>query len=91
MYKRTIGAQVHEEIPVYGDLGYLGIGAYHANSKTLRKASKVHRLDDKGKTFNKRLARKRIVVEHMNGKIKTYKSMAYAYRNHCEGIYSEYH
>jgi hypothetical protein len=83
LYKRTIGAQVHEGIPMYADLCYLGAGEYHANSKIPRKASKHHPLSDKDKAYNKRLARKRIVVEHINAKIKTFKSMAYPYRNHC--------
>jgi hypothetical protein len=83
LYKRTIGDQVHEEMPVYADLGYLGIGSYHANSKLPRKASKLHPLSEKDKAYNKRVARKRVIVEHINAKIKTFKSMAYPYRNHC--------
>jgi len=83
LYKRTIGTQVHEGIPVYTDLGYLGINAYHTNSKIPVKASKLHPLNDKDKAYNKRLARKRVIVEHINAKIKTFKSMAYPYRNHC--------
>ena len=83
LFKRTIGDQVHEEMPVYADLGYLGIDAYHANSKLPRKASKLHPLGDKDKAYNKRIARKRVIVEHVNARIKTFKSMAYPYRNHC--------
>jgi hypothetical protein len=71
-------------MPVYTDLGYFGIQAYHANSKTPKKASKLHPLSDKDKEYNKRLARKRVIVEHINAKIKTFKSMAYPYRNHCK-------
>jgi IS5 family transposase len=84
VYKRTIGVRVHEEIIMYADLGYLGIEAYHAKSKIPRKASKLHPLSDKDKAYNKRLARKRVVVEHINARIKTFKSMAYPYRNHCK-------
>jgi hypothetical protein len=71
-------------MPLYTDLGYLGIDAYHANSKIPRKASELHPLSDKDKAYNKRLARKRVIVEHINAKIKTFKSMAYPYRNHCK-------
>jgi IS5 family transposase len=84
LYKRSIRAQVHETIPVYADLGYLGIEELHANSKILRKASKYRPLSDKDKEYNGRLAKKRVVVEHINAKIKTFKSMAYPYRNHCK-------
>jgi hypothetical protein len=69
---------------MYADLGYLGIDSFHANSKIPRKASKLHPLSDKDKSYNKRLARKRVIVEHINAKIKTFKSMAYPYRNHCK-------
>ena len=84
LYKRTIGSEIHKSIPVYVDLGYLGIDAFHANSKIPRKASKLHTLSDKDKAYNKRLAQKRVVVEHINAKIKTFKIMAYPYRNHCK-------
>ena len=79
-----MGAQVHESIPIYADLGYLGIEELHENSKIPRKASKYHPLSDKDKGYNKRLAKKRVVIEHINAKIKTFKSMAYPYRNHCK-------
>jgi hypothetical protein len=83
LYKRTIGAQVNEGILMYADLGYLGMEGYHANCKIPRKAGKLHPLSGKDKAYNKRLARKRVVVEHINAKIKTFRSMAYPYRNHC--------
>ena len=67
---------------MYADLGYLGIHDYHANSIIPVKASKNNPLNEKEKTYNKRLARKRVAVEHINAKIKTFKIMAYPYRNH---------
>ena len=75
---------MHESIPVYADLGYLGIEELHANSKIPRKASKYHPLSDKDKAYNRRLSKKRVVGEDINAKIKTFKSMAYPYRNHCK-------
>ena len=64
---------------MYADLGYLGIEKFHKNSKIPRKSSKLHPLSDTDKSYNKRLARKRIVVEHINAKIKTFKIMAHPY------------
>jgi hypothetical protein len=32
---------------------------------------------------NKRLSRRRVVIEHINARIKTFKSMAYPYLGHC--------
>jgi len=84
LFKRTIGNEIDEGILMYGDLGYLGIHEFHANSIIPIKASKLHPLSDKDKAHNKRLARKRVVVEHINAKIKTFKSMTYPYRNHCK-------
>ena len=84
LYKRTIGAQVHEAIPVYADRGYVGIQWYHAKSKIPRKASKKQPLSEKDKAHNKRLAKKRVIAEHINAKIKTFKIMSYPYRNHCK-------
>jgi hypothetical protein len=75
---------VDEKILMYGDLGYLGIHGCHANSVIPVKASKNNPLSEKEKTHNKRLARKRVAVEHINAKIKTFKIMAYPYRNHCK-------
>jgi hypothetical protein len=83
LFKRTIGKDIHKAMPVYIDLGYLGIDGFHANSKIPRKASKLHPLSDKDKAYNKRIAKKRVVVEHINAKIKTFKIMSYPYRNHC--------
>jgi hypothetical protein len=84
LFKRTIGAEVHEDILMYGDLGYLGINDFHANSIIPIKTSKLNPLSDKEKAYNKRLAQKRVVIEHINAKIKTFKIMAYPYRNHCK-------
>jgi hypothetical protein len=75
---------MHKAIPLYADLGYLGIDEFHANSKIPIKASKLHPLSEKDKAYNKRLARKRVIVEHINAKIKTFKIMSCPYRNHCK-------
>jgi hypothetical protein len=84
IYKDTIGKSVHQSIRIDADRGYLGIAKLHLNSRIPKKASKKHTLGKREKAFNKRLARKRVVIEHVNAKIKTFKSMAYPYRNHCK-------
>ena len=55
---------------MYADLGYLGIHDYHANSIIPIKASKNNPLNEKEKTYNKRLARKRVAIEHIKGTSK---------------------
>jgi hypothetical protein len=83
VYKDTIGKSVHKSIHIDADLGYLGIEKLHPNSRIPIKSSKNHKLTKREKAFNKRLARDRVVIEHVNAKIKTFKSMSYPYRNHC--------
>jgi hypothetical protein len=63
------------------DLGYLGIEKLHENSLIPIKESKNHKLTKREKAYNKKLARQRVVIEHVNAKIKTFKITAYPYRN----------
>ena len=81
LYKDTIGEGIDESIMVYADLGYLGINNLHTNSLIPIKESKNHKLTEGEKAYNKRLARKRVGIEHINAKIKTFKIMSYPYRN----------
>jgi hypothetical protein len=82
IYKETIGKSVSSSIPLDADLGYLGIEEYHSNSFIPVKSSKKHPLTGKEKAYNKRLARRRVMIEHINGRIKTFRCMAYPYRSH---------
>jgi hypothetical protein len=75
VYKDTIGNAVSSPIPLDADLGYLGIAEYHANSFIPVKSSKNHKLTKRERAYNKRLTRRRVVIEHINAKIKTFKSM----------------
>jgi len=88
VYKDTIGKSVSASIPLDADLGYLGIKDYHSNSFIPIKSSKKHPLTKKEKAYNKRLARRRIVIEHINGRIKVFKCMSYPYRGHCGNRHS---
>jgi hypothetical protein len=82
MYKESIGSSISNSIPLDADLGYLGIKEYHPNSFIPIKSSKKHQLTEGEKGYNKELAKRRVVIEHINAKIKTFKSMAYPYRGH---------
>jgi len=82
LYKDTIGEDLDESIKVHADLGYLGIENFHSNSLIPIKESKHHKLTEREKAYNKRLAQKRVGIEHINAKIKTFKIMSYPYRNH---------
>ncbi|GHU23441.1 IS5 family transposase [Spirochaetia bacterium] len=83
LFKNTIGKTVDPSVLIQADSGYLGIGNLHANSQIPKKESKYHKLSKEELAYNKRLSRERVVIEHINAKIKTFKNMAYPYRNHC--------
>jgi hypothetical protein len=82
VYKDTIGNSVSNSIPLDADLGYLGMKEYHSNCFIPIKSSKKHLLTECEKEYNKRLARRRVVIEHINGKIKVFRCMSYPYRGH---------
>jgi hypothetical protein len=63
------------------DLGYIGIKKFHKNSEIPKKNSKNYKLTDSDKKENQKKASKRIFVEHVNAKIKTFQIMKQAYRN----------
>jgi IS5 family transposase len=86
--KDTIGKGIRESIGLDGDSGYQGIEEYHGNSFIPIKTRKKHKLSEEEKAYNKELARRRVVIEHINAKIKTFKSMAYPYRGHCRNRHS---
>jgi len=81
LYKDTIGKNVDESIVIQTDLGYLGIEKFHANSLLPIKESKNHKLNEQEKAYNKKHAQERVVIEHINAKIKTFKIVSYPYRN----------
>jgi hypothetical protein len=82
IFKDTVGKAISNLIPAGADSGYQGIKEYHANSFIPVKSSKNHKLTKKDKAYNKRLSQRRVVIEHINARIKTFKSMAYPYRGH---------
>jgi hypothetical protein len=88
IYKDTIGKDMSSSIPLDADLGYLGIEAYHANSFIPVKSSKNHCLSEGEKTYNRELAGRRVVIEHINAKIKTFRCMSHPYRGHYHNRHS---
>ena len=81
LYKNRTGHAVSPEIKAQMDSGYQGIVAWHANSEVPYKKSKNRPLTEDEKAFNRRLARERIMIEHINREIKVFKIMAERYRN----------
>jgi hypothetical protein len=63
-------------IPLDADSGYQGIEEYHSNSFIPIKSSKNHQLTEEEKAYNKELARRRVVIEHINAKLNNHRLKA---------------
>lgn len=63
------------------DAGYQGLADLHTNSRTPKKKSKHHPLTIEQKAANRELARQRIYVEHVIGKVKVFRILSERYRN----------
>jgi hypothetical protein len=88
IFKDTIGKGISNSIALDAYSGYQGIKEYHANSFMPVKSGKNHQLTEEEKAYNKELARRRVVIEHINAQIKTFKSMTYPCRGHCRNRHS---
>jgi hypothetical protein len=72
---------IDKKIKVKVDLGYIGIKKFHSNIEIPKKNSKLHKLTDEDKKENQEKASRRIYVEHINAKIKTFQILKQKYRN----------
>ena len=70
-----------KDIEAKVDLGYVGIKKLHPNVEIPKKNSKNYKLSDDDKKENQEKASKRIFVEHINAKIKTFQILKQKYRN----------
>ena len=59
-----------ERVIVKADKGYQGIKKLHSSSETPHKKPRGGQLSDEQRAENRRLARERIVVEHVNRRFK---------------------
>ena len=73
--------QFHPSTESLQDSGYQGIDKYHGNSYTPKKKPKNGELTKLEKEYNKVLAKERILIEHINRKLKIFKIIADRYRN----------
>jgi len=75
------GIRIHEDILLVGDKGFQGICELHAFSLIPLKKPKKGRLTAEQKAFNGNLSRFRILIEHVNRRIKRFKILQMRYRN----------
>ena len=71
----------HPETDSLQDSGYQGIKDYHRNSYIPRKKPKKGQLSLLEKNYNRTLAQKRIVIEHVNRSLKIFQILSSRYRN----------
>lgn len=71
---------VHPNTVVLADLGYLGLERLHAHSFLPTKASKHHPLTHEEKRANRTLARLRLHIERVIGRLKVWRILAERYR-----------
>lgn len=72
---------IEKKTELLADKGYQGIANIHANSRTPIKKTKEKSLSKEQKNFNKRLAKERIVVEHVHRRLKIFRIFSSRYRN----------
>ena len=75
------GNEMAEHVRVLADAGYQGLAEFHENCQTPFKKSKYHPLTKRQKQINRRLASKRIVIEHIFRKLKVFRILSERYRN----------
>ena len=78
---KTSGVRFGELLKVIADKGYQGITKIHQLSETPIKKPKGKKLTKDMKQHNRELNRLRIVVEHVNRRLKIFKILSNQYRN----------
>jgi hypothetical protein len=63
------------------DSGYQGLLAFHPNSQTPVKKSKLNPLNPEQKASNRALSRKRILIENIIRRLKIFRILSERYRN----------
>jgi IS5 family transposase len=72
---------IGKKIELLADKGYQGIQKLHENSRIPFKKTKRKPLTQEQKKFNRQLAKERIIVEHINRKVKIFRVLSSRYRN----------
>jgi len=78
---KNSGVKFGELLKVIADKGYQGIAKIHDLSETPIKKKKGEKLTKEEKQYNRQLNKLRIIVEHINRRLKIFKILSYPYRN----------
>lgn len=74
-------ANIPDEIPIEGDLGFQGLQNEFVNIRLPHKKPKGQELSEQQKQQNKDFSRQRVVCEHAHAGIKRYNAVSGIYRN----------
>ncbi len=80
LFKKS-GVKVEDSIKILADKGYQGIAKIHRLSETPIKRKKGKKLTKEEKEYNRLLNRLRVVVEHVNRRLKIFRILSSRYRN----------
>lgn len=85
-YKLFVNSHVrfHPDTESLGDSGYQGISKLHKNSRLPKKKPRGGKLTRQEKRSNRTFARRRVVVEHINRRLKVFRILSQPYRNRCK-------
>jgi transposase len=72
---------ISPETCLLADSGYQGLLALHPNSQTPVKKSKLHPVSQEQKASNRKLSRKRILIENIIRRLKIFRILSERYRN----------
>lgn len=81
---RRSGLKFSKKTCLLCDLGYVGIKEHHANTLIPYKKSKNRNLTRKERMNNRHLSRKRVRIEHVFARMKTFKILSERYRLSAE-------
>ncbi|WP_216087037.1 IS5 family transposase [Stanieria cyanosphaera] len=78
---KTSQIGIDKNIECLADKGYQGLKKIHVKSRTPLKKKKNQKLNKQEKQFNRKLAKQRIIVEHIHRCLKIFKILSSRYRN----------
>lgn len=78
---KTSRIGIRPETKCLADSGYQGLTKLHTNSQTPKKKSKHQPLTPAQKATNRELASRRILAEHVIGRLKVFRILSERYRN----------
>lgn len=77
---KTHEIEIDENIEILADSGYQGLQKIHTKCRIPYKNTKLKRLTEEQKTYNKKLSQERIKIEHINRQCKIFRIVKDVYR-----------